>query len=89
MSRKRARDRAGFKLIELLEAVGLDLSKAPSFVTETLNRIAGLLDDLTKLENVLADAVAVTDGAAAAQSGRGSSPRCPGRDGWPSRGASS
>jgi hypothetical protein len=56
-----------FKLIELLEAVGLDLSKAPSFVTETLNRIAGLLDDLTKLENVLADAVAVTDGAAAAQ----------------------
>jgi hypothetical protein len=57
-----------FDLIDLLDTTtGLDLSKAPSFVTETLDRIAGLLDDLTKLEGVLADAVAVTDGAAAAQ----------------------
>ena len=54
-------------LIDVLAAVGLDLSKAPSFITETLNRIAGLLDDLTKLEAVLADAAAITSGAAAAQ----------------------
>lgn len=56
-----------FDLIDVLAAVGLDLSKAPSFITETLNRIAGLLDDLTKLEAVLADAAAITSGAAAAQ----------------------
>jgi hypothetical protein len=56
-----------FDLIDVLDTAGLDLSKAPSFVTETLNRIAGLLDDLTKLEAVLADAAAVTGGAAAAQ----------------------
>jgi hypothetical protein len=58
-----------FDLIELLDTAGapLDLGKAPNFVTETLNRIAGLLDDLTRLEAVLADAAAATDGAAAAQ----------------------
>jgi hypothetical protein len=56
-----------FDLIDVLAAVGLDLSKAPSFVTETLNRIAGLLNDLTSLESSLTDAAAVTSGAAAAQ----------------------
>jgi hypothetical protein len=56
-----------FDLIDVLAAIGLDLSKAPSFITETLNRIAGLLDDLTKLEGVLADAAAITSGTAAAQ----------------------
>jgi hypothetical protein len=56
-----------FKLVDLLQAIGLDLSKAPSFITETLNRIAGLLDDLAKLEGALADAAAITNGAAAAQ----------------------
>jgi hypothetical protein len=56
-----------FDLIDVLVATGLDLSKAPSFITETLNRIAGLLDDLTKLEGALADAAAITSGTAAAQ----------------------
>ena len=56
-----------FNLVDVLQAIGLDLSKAPSFITETLNRIAGLLDDLTKLEGVLTDAAAITNGAAAAQ----------------------
>ena len=56
-----------FDLIDVLAAIGLDLCRAPSFITETLNRIAGLLDDLTKLEGVLADAAAITSGTAAAQ----------------------
>jgi hypothetical protein len=42
------------------------ISKAPSFITETLNRIAGLLDDLRKFEGWLADAAAITSGTAAA-----------------------
>ncbi|MEA2864105.1 MAG: hypothetical protein QOC84_2061 [Bradyrhizobium sp.] len=56
-----------FKLTELLAATGVDLDKAPSFVTETLSRIAGVVDDLTRLEGVLADAAATTSGAAATQ----------------------
>ena len=56
-----------FDLIEILADLGLDLTKAPSFITETLNKIAGLVDDLSSLEATLADAAAVTTGAAQAK----------------------
>jgi hypothetical protein len=42
-----------FSLVDILEAVGLD--KAPKFVTETLDEIAGMLADLQSLQQALTD----------------------------------
>lgn len=38
-----------FDLLDVLAAVGLDLSKAPAFVTESLDVVSALLSDLTEL----------------------------------------
>jgi hypothetical protein len=54
-----------FSLVDILQAVGLD--KAPKFITETLDEIAGMLADLQALQQALTDGIAqVTQAATSA-----------------------
>jgi hypothetical protein len=52
-----------FSLVDILKAVGLD--RAPKFVTETLDQVAGILADLQSLQQVITDGLAQLDQAAA------------------------
>jgi hypothetical protein len=45
-------------LVDLLQKVGLDLSSAPSVITETVDRIEGFVDDLKRAIAMVEDAVA-------------------------------